>query len=105
MGKATESKVVKTKRYVNKYTKDLFCNSRNELFCQLFETPVKCDKRFQVEQHSLPAKHQRKMSFVSEKQTLKTQFFLPARQKDFSSNFNMQISKIDTLNFGTPLPF
>ena len=43
---------------------------------------VKCNKRFQIEQHCQTAKHQRKMSSASGQRTPKTQFFLRASQKD-----------------------
>ena len=50
MGKTANSQAVKAKRYVNQFPKEFTCNPRNELFCQLCATIVKCDKRFHVEQ-------------------------------------------------------
>ena len=73
----------KTKRYENEYPIEFYCNPRNELFCQLYETTVKCDKRFPVEQHRQTAKHQRKMSSASGQGTPKTQSSLSASHKDF----------------------
>ena len=60
------------------------CNPRNELFCQLCATIVKCDKLFHVEQHRQTAKHQRKMA-LEQRQASNSQSFLPPQsQKDFT---------------------
>ena len=60
-----------------------FPNPRNELFCQLCATIVKCDKRLHVEQHGQTAKHQRKVAPEQPQASNSQSFLLPQSQKDF----------------------
>ena len=84
MGKTADSQAVKAKRYVNQFPKKFTCNPRNELFCQLCATIVKCDKRFHVEQHRQTAKHQRNVAPQQPQASNSQSFLLPQSQKDFT---------------------
>ena len=84
MGKTADSQAVKAKKYVNQFPKEFTCNPRNELFCQLCATIVKCDKRFHVEQHRQTAKHQRKVAPEQPQASNSQSFLLPQSQKDFT---------------------
>ena len=84
MGKTADSQAVKTKRYVNQFPKEFTCNPRNELFCQLCATIIKCDKRFNVELHRQTAKHQRKVAPEQPQASNSQSFLLPQSQKDFT---------------------
>ena len=84
MGKTADSQAVKVKRYVNQFPKEFTCNPRNELFCQLCATIVKCDKRFHIEQHRQTAKHQRKVAPEQPQASNSQSFLLPQSQKDFT---------------------
>ena len=84
MGKTADSQAVKAKIYVNQFPKEFTSNPRNELFCQLCATIVKCEKRFNVEQHRQTAKHQRKVA-PEQPQASNSQFFLLSQnQKNFT---------------------
>ena len=84
MGKTADSQAVKAKRHVNQFTKELTCNLRNELFCQLCATIVKGDKRFHVEQHRQIAKHQRKVAPEQPQASNSQSFLLSQSPKDFT---------------------
>ena len=84
MGKTADSQAVKAKRYVKQFPKKFTCNSRNELFCQLCATIVKCDKRFHVEQHCQTVKHQRKVAPKQPQESNSQSFLLPQNQNDFT---------------------
>ena len=83
MGKTADSQAVKAKRYVNQFPKKFTCNPRNELFCQLCATIVKCDKRFHVEQHCQTAKYQRKVASEQSQASNSQSFFAAPKSKRF----------------------
>ena len=84
MGKIADSQAVKAKRYVNQFPTEFTCNPRNELFCLLCATVVRCDKRFHVEQHRQTTKHQRKVAPEQPQASNSQSFLLPQSQKDFT---------------------
>ena len=87
MGKTADSQAVKAKSHVNQFPKEFTCNPRNEIFCQLCATIVKCDKRFHVEQHRQTAKHQRKVAPEQPQVSNSQSFLLPQSQKNFTKRF------------------
>ena len=113
MGKTADSQAVKAKRYVNQFLREFTSNPRNELFCQLCATIIKCDKCFHVEQHRQTAKQQRKVAPEQPQASNSQSFLLPQSQKDFTKQvvtaflqadftlYKLQHSSIKTLFYST----
>ena len=97
MGKTADLQAVKAKRYVNQFPKEFASNLRNELFCHLCATIVKCDKRFHVEQHRQTSKHQRKVTPEQPQASNSQSFMLPQSQKDFTKQVVTAFLEADIL--------